>query len=368
MDNSTKFRTDAKIKWYRSKVDKQVMSELMVRSNFRGFIHVFCQMGLFFTTGTLAYLAFRNISAVNYYWSVPLLLLALFVHGTGGPFMGLVAVHELVHRTPFKSKSLNEFFLKSYAFFSWSDYIWFRPSHIKHHQLTVHDDYDGEVVLPQTLSLKDWKFWLDVFAWNPQKTWNTLKSFYRWANGRIDGNSDEWYQHVLPEIDKELRCKHRNWARFVLIGHAALAAIFISSGHWFLIVVFTIGTHYCGWLGVLCGTPQHFGMSKNVPDFRLCCRTFTCSWLPAFYYWNMQYHVEHHMFPAVPFFNLPKLRRAIEHDLPPAPNGLLATWREVLAIHRKQMANPDYFFVPDLPQSTGERAEDKLLEKEASLA
>jgi len=77
------------------------------------------------------------------------------------------------------------------------------------------------------------------------------------------------------------------------------------------------------------------------------------------------------MFPAVPFFNLPKLRAAIEHDLPLAPHGLWTTWKEILQIHRKQLKDPDYTFVPELPSpATGEDTdcvEDGILEREAAL-
>lgn len=358
-----KFRTDHKIRWYRCKIDKEVMSELMKRSNLPGFIQVFCQIGLFAFTGALAYMAFLNINVTNLVWSVPLLLVALFAHGTQGPFMGLVAVHELCHRTPFKTKALNEFFLRVYSFISWSDYVWFRPSHIKHHQLTVHKEFDGEVVLPADLNFKDWKLWLAILAWNPQHIWNKLKQFTKWSFGRIEG---DWYQHILPDAKPELRREHRNWARFVLFGHIALAATFIMTGHWFLVVLFTLGTSYCHWLGFLCGTPQHYGMAPNVPDFRLCTRTYTCSLLPAFFYWNMQYHVEHHMFPAVPFYKLPKLRRAIEAELPPAPHGLWATWKELLVIHRIRQNDKSYAFVPELPQADWIEAADTVLEQEAT--
>jgi len=44
----------------------------------------------------------------------------------------------------------------------------------------------------------------------------------------------------------------------------------------------------------------------------------------------MQYHVEHHMYPAVPFHKLPALRAEIEAEMPAAPHGLVATWREIL--------------------------------------
>lgn len=196
-------------------------------------------------------------------------------------------------------------------------------------------------------------------------TWNVYKAWFNRARGRLD---NAWYQHVLPESNAQLRREHQNWARFLLTGHIILALTFILTGHWFLIVLVTIGTHYCGGLGFLCGAPQHHGLSPNVPDHRLSCRTYTCSWLPGFLYWNMQYHIEHHMFPAVPFFNLPKLHRAIEHDLPPTPHGLRATWKGLLAIHRRQQIDPNYCFVPVLPQAAGGYAADAVLEREAALA
>jgi fatty acid desaturase len=79
----------------------------------------------------------------------------------------------------------------------------------------------------------------------------------------------------------------------------------------------------------------------------------------------MQYHIEHHMFPGVPFFNLPRLRKAIEHDLPPAPHGLRATWRHMLDIHRRQQVDPNYAFVPTLPGARGDRTDESVLEREA---
>ena len=63
----------------------------------------------------------------------------------------------------------------------------------------------------------------------------------------------------------------------------------------------------------------------------------------------MQYHIEHHMFPAVPFFNMPKLRAAIAHDLPPATQGLSDTWKEMLEVRRKQLEDSEYVLIPELP-------------------
>ena len=61
-----------KINWYRTKVDRKVMSELMKTSDFRGYCQVIPQLLLFLVTGTLAYLAYLNIHLTNWWWSVPL--------------------------------------------------------------------------------------------------------------------------------------------------------------------------------------------------------------------------------------------------------------------------------------------------------
>lgn len=75
------------------------------------------------------------------------------------------------------------------------------------------------------------------------------------------------------------------------------------------------------------------------------------------------------MFPAVPFYNLPRLREAIAHDLPPASHGLWATWRDdIIPVLRKQREDPTYVYVPPIPGSDGERATDAQILAEAEQA
>ena len=50
----------------------------------------------------------------------------------------------------------------------------------------------------------------------------------------------------------------------------------------------------------------------------------------------MNYHIEHHMYPAVPFYQLKALRGQIEHDLPPASRGMRALLRDIATIKRQQ--------------------------------
>ena len=103
-----KFHKDRKIQWYRCKIDPAVMKELMQRSDLQGFRQALGHLGLGFSTGTMAYLIFLEINSATWLWSLPLLLLALFAHGTVCTFMGGAACHELMHRTPFKTKAFNE--------------------------------------------------------------------------------------------------------------------------------------------------------------------------------------------------------------------------------------------------------------------
>ena len=51
-------------------------------------------------------------------------------------------------------------------------------------------------------------------------------------------------------------------------------------------------------------------------DHRLNSRTVTTNPVFRFVYWNMNYHVEHHMFPMVPYYALPKLHDMMKHDTP----------------------------------------------------
>ena len=190
-----------KINWYRSPVDRAAMSELMRTSDLRGFLQVIPQLALFAATGALAYAAYLHVSAANWPWAVPLLLGALFVHGTFSSFLGSVGpVHELCHKTPFRSKGLNEFFLKIFSFLSWSDYIGFRPSHVKHHQVTVHTDHDGEVVLPRKLNLGFVSFYLGLLTVRPSLVARRIWALVAATRGRIvDGElNGSWLQRVLP--------------------------------------------------------------------------------------------------------------------------------------------------------------------------
>jgi fatty acid desaturase len=71
-----------------------------------------------------------------------------------------------------------------------------------------------------------------------------------------------------------------------------------------------------------------------------------------FLYWNMNYHVEHHMFPMVPYHALPRLHAAIKADCPPAYRSTVEAYREIIPTLLRQRKDPGYFVKRELPGGT----------------
>jgi hypothetical protein len=90
-------------------------------------------------------------------------------------------------------------------------------------------------------------------------------------------------------------------------------------------------------------------LAENVLDHRLNCRTVYMNWLNRYLYWNMGYHVEHHMFPLVPYHALPKLHELVKADMPMPYNGLMEAYREIIPALLRQSKDHTYFIKRQLP-------------------
>ena len=54
---------------------------------------------------------------------------------------------------------------------------------------------------------------------------------------------------------------------------------------------------------------SHGGLAEDVVDHRLNSRTFYFNPIGRFIYLNMNYHIEHHMFPMVPLLRAARVAR-----------------------------------------------------------
>lgn len=325
------------IKWYRTPIDKQALHELTARSDAWGFAQLLGQLALTAALAAATYYAIRHWP----WWAAAAMF---YVYAVFYSFLGLSGVgHELCHRTVFRTRFWNELFLRLASFLSWTNFPHFRESHFGHHRWTVFHGVDLEVVLPQHVRRRTWVY---LLTFDAPGLWLTLRANLRLALGRFQG---PWEARVFPASAVKERRAVVRWARVLLIGHAALAAGFVYFGLWPLVLLVTFAVFFARWLNFLVSFPQHAGMKGDVPDYRICCRTVKINPILRFFYCQMNYHVEHHMYAAVPFYKLAALRRAIEADLPPASESLAAAWRDILDAQARQKLDPGYAIVPTVP-------------------
>ena len=324
-----------KITWYRSRLDREVLRSLNQRSDWKGMLQTLGHLGLLALTGTGVFYAAGRLP-------LPVLLLILFLHGTVHAFL-LNGFHELCHNSVFRTKFLNTFFLRIFSFLGPFNYVRFWASHSDHHKYTLHPPDDYEVMLPVKLTFSGFLKSAIVNPWGFYARW---KLIVRLSFGKLEGPEETV---MFPKSDMEKRRELFNWARIQLVGHALIVGVSLYFGLWLVPVLITLAPAYGGWLLYLCNTTQHVGLTDNVPDFRLCCRTITLNPLVRFLYWHMNFHIEHHMYAAVPCYNLGKLHKLIKHELPHCPVGLFETWKQIITILKKQKTDPEYQYVPELP-------------------
>ncbi|MDT7569018.1 MAG: hypothetical protein QOG76_7642, partial [Pseudonocardiales bacterium] len=78
-------------------------------------------------------------------------------------------------------------------------------------------------------------------------------------------------------------------------------------------------------------------------------RTVHMCRINRFLYWNMNYHVEHHMFPMIPYHRLPELHEELKHDLAPAYPSIWAAYRELVPAVLHQRKDPTHYVRRELP-------------------
>ena len=328
-------RHSRQIKWYRTPVSAADLARLNQRSDFKGLLQTVGFLALLLCSGGIAWYALSRA-----HW---LLVIALvYLHGSLWAFM-VNGFHELCHKTVFKTPALNILFRNIYSFFGWYNHVSFWASHQAHHRYTLHPPDDLEVVLPVELTLKSYLGFAFV---NPRGFALRLKQVLQLCFGLI---GSDWERALFPPAALEQRRQLFNWARFMLLGHLLIVALSLAQGWWMLIVLVTLAPFYGGGFQYLLNEAQHIGLTDRVDDYRLNTRTILLNPPLAMLYWQMNYHIEHHMYAAVPFYNLPELHRLVQGDTPLPCRGIIGTWRQIIPILRRQQREPDYMFLPELP-------------------
>jgi nitrite reductase/ring-hydroxylating ferredoxin subunit len=144
----------------------------------------------------------------------------------------------------------------------------------------------------------------------------------------------EDFTRVLVPADKLRRVVWEARIFLLLLVGALAAAVELGT----IVPLLFVGlpSFYGAWLLWFFAITQHAGLREDVLDHRMSTRTVYINPVFRFLYLNMNYHVEHHMFPAVPYYNLPALHEEIKAYLPPPKTSMLDAYREVIHALVKQ--------------------------------
>jgi fatty acid desaturase len=224
------------------------------------------------------------------------------------------------------------------SFMNMKEPTFWRWSHARHHTDTIIVGRDREVAAMRPPDLLK----LIVNVVGLRDAYDTVLSVLRHAAGRLTAEE-------LTFIPDSERGRVYREARAWLLVYAAVVALAVAVGSLLPLMYVGLPTLYGRWLATVLGVSQHAGLAEDVLDHRLNARTIHMNPVFRFLYWNMNYHVEHHMFPMVPYHALPALHAEVVRDMPRPYPSLLAAYREIVPTLWRQLREPDHYARRDLP-------------------
>ncbi|MBG6210851.1 fatty acid desaturase [Labrenzia sp. EL_126] len=314
--------------WYSTPVPRKRLKELMRRSDRPSLINYGSWFGTVLVLGTILIFTWGTV------WAVPTAILYGIFYGSGGDSRW----HECGHGTVFKTAWLNVFFYQIASFMSLKNPCLWRWSHTRHHTDTVVVGRDPEIAFPRPPSIGRWILNL-IFV---PTLIDELKKMVLLSLGKLT----EDQKNFLIEADRQKAYRISRIHLTILIAVTGLSAGLQS---WLPLMLVGLPTFYGSWLHHILATTQHAGLAEDVPDHRMNSRTVYLNPFFRFIYSNMNYHVEHHMYPMVPFHALPALHDEIRKDCPPAYPSLWAAYRELVPAILKQQRDPYHFIKRPLP-------------------
>lgn len=204
--------------------------------------------------------------------------------------------HEATHKTPFKTKWLNEWAGSVSGFLILQPFFWFRYFHLAHHRYTNIPGKDPELVTgykPETR--KDYYWYLTALPY-----WlGMARQIKRNAEGKR-------FRDYIPE---SARAKVVREGRVMMVLYAlCLVSLFFTD---LLFWVWLLPT-FLGMPFLRLYLLAEHGRCAFVANMFENTRTTYTTRFVRYIAWNMPYHVEHHTIPGVPFHKLPELHGSLK--------------------------------------------------------
>ena len=319
----------AEAEWYQCSIPRETMRQLLERRDGPALRDTLLWFALLLASGYAAYASWGT------WWCVFPFAIYGILYGSASDSRW----HEAGHGTAFRTDWMNNALYEIASFMVMRESTVWRWSHTRHHSDTIIVGRDPEIAVPRPADLK--AILMAPFA---------LKSY------------PKYFQHVLLHARGRMSAEEKTYipekefprvywkARLYLLIHAGVLGAAIATRSILPLMFVTLANLYGSWLMVVYGFTQHAGLAENVLDHRLNCRTVYLHGIHRYLYWNMNYHVEHHMFPLVPYHALPRLHEAVKHDCPDPYQGLFAAYREIVPAVLRQVKDPAHHVKRRLPE------------------
>jgi fatty acid desaturase len=282
-------------------VDLRTMAE---RSDRRGAAQFAAHLTGIGATGLLVWFALP-------FWY--LLVPAMVLHGFAIVTM-FAPMHECVHRTAFASPRANDAVGWIAGVLGFYNSTYYRYFHAWHHRYTQDPARDPELMFPK--------------AANRLEYVKEITGFMFWYRRTLDYPRLALGLMRLPFVPENARRQvARSMSVQLLIYLAASASIAMGYDaalyFWFLPALFAQPLLRAVLIA------EHTGCSRDQNGLSNTRTTLT-SFPVRFLMWNMPFHAEHHLYPAVPFHWLPALHLTIRDRLRHVATGYVVVNRAIV--------------------------------------
>ncbi len=327
----------AAAEWYHSDVPRAEMKRLMKRSDGPAIRDTFVLVG------AMVLFASAGVALWPSVWSAPFWLAYGVLYGSASDSRW----HECGHGTAFRTPWMNDAVYHVASFCIVRNPITWRWSHARHHTDTIIVGRDPEIVAMRPPDL--FRVATNFFGvFDAVEGWSRMLLN---ASGRLSPEEETFVP--TSERPKVVRV-----ARLWTLVYATTIGLAVALQSVLPLMIVGLPRLYGAWHHVMTGVLQHAGLAEDVLDHRLNSRTVYLNPVSRFVYWNMNYHVEHHMFPMVPYHRLPELHERIRHDLPAPNTSIWQAYREVIPVLRRQLRYEDHFLRRALPSTARPYRED----------
>ena len=316
--------------WYRTPLPRKTIKALMKRSDQPAIRDTAMLFGLMILFAGIA------ITLMPSWWSLPFWLAYGVLYGSAMDSRW----HECGHGTAFKTRWMNKVVYQIACFCMIRDPWCWKYSHARHHSDTIIVGRDPEVAIMRPVVVA--KMLANLVGIMDVK--DGVMRMLVHISGKMLPDEEDYVEPVFYHMT--IRTARIWMAIYVL---TIFAAIYFAS--WIPLLLIGLPRLYGCWHMVICGWLQHGGLDDNVLDHRLNSRTVYMNPVSRFIYWNMNYHVEHHMFPLVPYYKLPELHQACRFDFPPPNRSILGAYAEMIPALWKQRKDADYHIRRALPDT-----------------